>query len=260
ASYVSGGVDCSTVVALAGRARRAPLPTFTVHLDAPGFNETPRALVAARASGPEPVVVSCGPPHIPPAYPRPVPAAESPVPDPSCASLMPLAGGGRAGGYAVALAGDGADELFAGYPWFKADRLLGLLDWLPGVRPSQLLRRLYLKMTAPHIPWSNARRIQGLLGGHHAWVDLWGLVSLSRSRFYSAEMRDALADRIAYEDLDLDLARMRRWHPLNQDLYLGVKIHVPGLLLQAKGDRVAMQSSVETRYPFLDEEVIAFSA
>ncbi len=35
---------------------------------------------------------------------------------------------------------------------------------------------------------------------------------------------------------------------------------LPGLLLDAKGDRVAMNSSVETRYPFLDEDVIDFCA
>jgi asparagine synthase (glutamine-hydrolysing) len=35
---------------------------------------------------------------------------------------------------------------------------------------------------------------------------------------------------------------------------------LPGLLLASKGDRVAMNSSVETRYPFLDEEVFAFLA
>ena len=35
---------------------------------------------------------------------------------------------------------------------------------------------------------------------------------------------------------------------------------LPGLLLSSKGDRVAMNSSVETRYPFLDEEVFGFLA
>jgi asparagine synthase (glutamine-hydrolysing) len=37
-------------------------------------------------------------------------------------------------------------------------------------------------------------------------------------------------------------------------------VMLPGLLLASKGDRVAMHSSVETRYPFLDEEVFAFLA
>ena len=53
---------------------------------------------------------------------------------------------------------------------------------------------------------------------------------------------------------------MRRWHPLNRELCLSGRCHLPGLLLNAKGDRVAMHSSVETRYPFLDEEVFAFLA
>ena len=53
---------------------------------------------------------------------------------------------------------------------------------------------------------------------------------------------------------------MRRWHPLNRSLYLGYKVLLAGLLLNQKGDRVAMANSVEARYPFLDEDVIAFAS
>jgi asparagine synthase (glutamine-hydrolysing) len=60
--------------------------------------------------------------------------------------------------------------------------------------------------------------------------------------------------------LQLNLDRARRWHPLNRSLYVGARVHLAGLLLNAKGDRVAMHSSVETRYPFLDEDVFAFLA
>ena len=52
----------------------------------------------------------------------------------------------------------------------------------------------------------------------------------------------------------------RSWHPLNQSLYVGYKVMLAGLLIIAKGDRIAMNSSVETRYPFLDDDVIAFCA
>ena len=38
------------------------------------------------------------------------------------------------------------------------------------------------------------------------------------------------------------------------------RIHLAGHLMSSKGDRVAMNSSVETRYPFLDEEVFRFLA
>ena len=53
---------------------------------------------------------------------------------------------------------------------------------------------------------------------------------------------------------------LQRWHPLNRELALSARAHLVGLLLNAKGDRVAMNSSVETRYPFLDESVFAFLA
>src|SRR5688572_12686654 len=53
---------------------------------------------------------------------------------------------------------------------------------------------------------------------------------------------------------------MRRWHTLNQSAYWAARIHLPGHLLSLKGDRVGMRSSVETRYPFLDENVFAFLA
>jgi len=161
----------------------------------------------------------------------------------------------------VALTGEGADEWLAGYPWYKMHRLLGFLDVVPGLRLSQALRRAYLRLTgAPRFPWAVARRIEQAAGGPNAWLEIYGLMSLSRRRFYSAATWDALGDYIAYADLQLNQERMRRWHPLNRALYLGARIHLPGLLLNAKGDRVAMHSSVETRYPFLDEEVFDYLA
>src|SRR5262249_22133616 len=61
-------------------------------------------------------------------------------------------------------------------------------------------------------------------------------------------------------DLGLDVGRLRRWHPLHQSLYLGLRVHLAGLLLSLAGDRVTMHSSVEARYPFLDEDVMDFLA
>ena len=73
-------------------------------------------------------------------------------------------------------------------------------------------------------------------------------------------MKEKLAGHDAYSDLDVRADRIKRWHPLNQSLYAGYKIMLPGMLLLSKGDRIAMNASVETRYPYLDEDVIAFCA
>src|SRR4029079_2170880 len=90
--------------------------------------------------------------------------------------------------------------------------------------------------------------------------NIYGMYSLSKLRFFSREMWARLGDHLPYDDLKLNLDRARRWHPLNRSLYVGARVMLPGLLLAAKGDRVAMNSSVETRYPFLDEEVFDFLA
>ncbi len=96
------------------------------------------------------------------------------------------------------------------------------------------------------------------VGGHNGWLDVYGLMSLSKVRFYSPWMKEATAGLVPFEDLGLDAERMRRWRPLNRELCLSGRCHLPGLLLNAKGDRVAMANSVETRYPFLDVDVFTF--
>ena len=89
---------------------------------------------------------------------------------------------------------------------------------------------------------------------------MYEMLGQASSLLYSAEMRDRLGDHSAFDDLDLSNDRFNRWDPLNQSLYVGYKVLLAGLLLYGKGDRVAMHSSVETRYPLLDEDVISFCA
>jgi asparagine synthase (glutamine-hydrolysing) len=260
-SYLSGGVDSGTVVALASHVRGEPFPTFTIRIDDPELDETDLAAVAARHVGTEPVVVRCGADDVLANYPRLIEAADSPVIDTSCTALMLLAEEVHARGYKVALTGEGADEWLAGYPWYKVDRLLSYLDVIPGVRLSGAVRRAYLWLSGqPRFARSYLRRVYDVVGGHNPWLDIYGLVGLNKLRFFSPWLRAELAEHIPYADLDIPLERLRRWHPLNRALYFGIRIHLPGLLLNAKGDRVAMHSSVETRYPFLDEDVFAFLA
>ena len=64
-----------------------------------------------------------------------------------------------------------------------------------------------------------------------------------------------LGDHNPYLELEPDLPRMKRWHWINQSAYWAARIHLPGHLLSLKGDRPAMHSSVEGRYPFLDERL-----
>jgi asparagine synthase (glutamine-hydrolysing) len=260
-AYLSGGVDSSLVVALAAQIRGQSIPTFTISIQDPALNEKREADLVARHVGADPVVVPCGRNDVLETYPALIRAAEGPVIDTACAALLMLAREVHAHEYKVALTGEGADEWLAGYPWYKAHRLMGLLDFIPGLKLSQLCRRAYLRLSgAPRFPWSLASRNQEAVAGNNPWLDIYGLMSMSKLRLFSPRMLELCLADVPYEHLGLNLDRARRWHPLNRGLYLGARVMLPGLLLSCKGDRVAMNSSVETRYPFLDEDVFSFLA
>ncbi len=260
-SYLSGGVDSSIVVAMASHIRKSPIPCFTIQIKDPAFDEVNEARVVADHIGADPYVVPCGPQDVLNNYPRLIWSAEGPVIDTSCTALLMLAGEVHRQGFKVALTGEGSDEWLAGYPWYKVHKLFNAVDIIPGLPISRIARKAYLyAMRSPTISWDYLRRQENLLGGKNAWLDIYGLIGLSKLRFFNPDLLQTVNKRLPYEDLNLNFERMRKWHPLNRSLYVGARVHLPGLLLNAKGDRVAMHSSVETRYPFLDEEVFEFLA
>jgi asparagine synthase (glutamine-hydrolysing) len=260
-SYLSGGIDSSLVVAMAAKIRGKSIPTFTIQIMTPHLDETSQAAVVSRHIGATPVVVQVGDAEVLAHYPELIRAAEAPVIDTSCTALLMLARSVHQHGYKVALTGEGSDEWLAGYGWHKFHRLAGFLDIIPGLKLSQVLRRIVVRgMGAPPGAWDYVRRIQQVLGDHTAYQDIYGVVGVNRLRFYSEKTLTQLGDYLPYVDLEPDFARIRRWHPLNRSFYWAGRIHLPGQLLSLKGDRVAMNSSVETRYPFLDEEVFSFLA
>jgi asparagine synthase (glutamine-hydrolysing) len=260
-SYVSGGIDSSIVAAMAARIRGEPVPSFTVQIKAPRLDETRQAAVVSRHLGAEPIVVPVNDTDVVDAYPELIRAAEAPVIDTSSTAMLMMAREVHRRGYKVALTGEGSDEWLAGYVWYKVHRVFGLLDRIPGFPLGRAVRQLLYEITstAPDAR-RHIRAMRDSLGHHSAFQDFYSLLIAARFLFFDDDTLAALADHNPYLGLAPDLDRMRRWDPLNRGLYWAGRIHLAGHLLSLKGDRVAMRSSVETRYPFLDEDVFAFLA
>ena len=257
--YLSGGVDSAAVLAMASRIRGEPLPSFTMGFDDPKLDETSKAMAAARHIGSSPTVVKTSARAISDIYPKLITAADCPVVDTSCAALWSLAGEVHRQGYKVALTGEGADEALAGYFWFKINKFQRMWD-RGSFRPSRPGSRKFRNFMTQDQSLPELLHIDTMIGGPHAQSEMFSLISNSRAKFYSQALKDQLGDFTAYEDLPLNTERMGRWHSLNRSLYLGYKVMLPGLLLNHKGDRVAMANGVETRYPFLDEDLIKLCA
>lgn len=261
-AYLSGGVDSSMIVALASKLKGDSLTTYTVQISSPELDELSAASLSARHIGAKPPIVQqFSDADAVDTYPRLIEAAEAPVIDTSCAALLKLAAKVHDCGQKVVLTGEGADEWLVGYPWYKISKAMGYLDAIPGLPLSDLARRAFLRLNrVPMFPRDSRRRIEDAVAGPNAWIDSYGLLALSKLRFYGPGLQSLITDANPWADLGMPLERARKWHPLNRGIWVAARVTLAGLLLQAKGDRVAMHSSVEVRYPFLDEDVFDFLA
>jgi asparagine synthase (glutamine-hydrolysing) len=256
-SYISGGLDSTVILGLSSRQRGSAVPSFTIGLDNAGPDERSHARESARTLGSPLSTITMNRGDIVAAYPELIRAAEGPVMDSSAACLMRLARAVHDQGYRVVLTGEGADEALAGYAWFKSQKIRNAVSWGPMVPALKSARSVALASIGgtAHRP-----ELVGIRGTRPAQQDVYDFMGQARSVIYSSSLWDRLNGHSAFDDLDLTNDRFSRWHPLNQSLYVGYKVMLPGLLLLGKGDRVAMNSSVEARYPLLDEDVIAFCA
>lgn len=258
-AYLSGGVDSSTILALATQECRHPVRSFTVGLRGDsGFDEHTQAEETAERFGSPLTPVLMDRRDMADAYPALVRAAEGPVVDTSCACMTRLAEAVHNEGYKVVLTGEGADEALAGYGWFKLQKLHQATFWLlPRLRHA--LGRGGLRVAGRKYPRQRTP-FRALHGVRTAQQGAFEFVGSSRETLYSKDLWSALDDHSPFDDLDLTNDRIAHWHPLNQAIYVDYHTFLPGLLLSSKGDRAAMNSSVETRPPFLDEDVIEFCA
>src|ERR1700722_5497103 len=261
-SYLSGGVDSSVIAALACHVKGPAINTYTVRVDAPELDELDAASLVARHIGTKaPIVQEFRAEDALNTYPLLIHAAEAPVIDTSCAALLLLAQRVHGCGQKVVLTGEGADEWLMGDPWYKLAKIFGFLDVVPGLPLSARLLRGYFKLTrVPQFPAARRREVEESIGGPNAWIDAYGLLALSKLRFYAEPLREISLKHNPWTDLQIPLDRAKRWHPLNRGVWVAARVTLAGHLLQAKGDRIAMHSSVEVRYPFLDEDVFSFLA
>jgi asparagine synthase (glutamine-hydrolysing) len=257
-SYISGGLDSTVLLGFCSRHRGEPIPAFTIGLDKAGPDERAHSTEAARVLGSPLTTVTMDRSGIAGAFPDLIRAAEGPVLDTSCAALLRLAQSVHQQGYKVALTGEGADEALAGYVWYKTQKIRDSITHRLGPGSARLVR----KLLAASIAGRDIRLpAEAAIGGvRPAQQDLYELISLARPTLYSNDMWQRLGEHSPYDDLDITNANIMRWHPLNQSLYVGYKVMLAGLLMISKGDRIAMNASVESRYPFLDDDVISFCA
>lgn len=258
-ALLSGGLDSSAIVRGMTQAGPATVSTFTVGFEEASFDETTQAAIVAHRYGTDhhaerlqadvsTLLRTC------------VAHAEDPLADNSMIPFYLLAQMTRRH-VTVALSGDGADELLAGYATYRASRLAPWYRRIPRVVRQGIIGPMTQRLPVLHGKYnvaSLARRFVAAADRPFPWDHC------SWRRYLPAELRSRLYTSRFLQDLPGDplqpyvdaLDDAPDWlSPLEQQLHLDLRCHLPNDLL-AKVDRMSMAHSLEVRVPFLDWEVI----
>ncbi len=262
-ALLSGGLDSTAVVAIIGALINRPVRTFTVGFAGEGdkFNVDARyaALAAERLHTEHRAIAVRADAGLAALIPHLIYALDEPVAQPAIVQTAYVSALARAEGVPVLLSGDAGDELFAGYPAYRADRQLQryrrlpslvreavfnpIFEHLPGARFDRF-RKLAARSrlddsTLRYLSWMQLvalERLPGLLGAEHqalaagAYSALRGVIGplaeAPRTRYF--------ADRIAFTSLNL-------W--LDEDSNMRV-------------DKMSMAMSIESRAPLEDHHLV----
>ena len=260
---LSGGVDSSTVAALAVQSSSEAVKTFSISFAESSFDESAYARSVAKFLGTDHheerlsanlaanLVSEIG------AW------MDEPFSDPSLVPTYLLSRFTRKH-VTVALGGDGGDELFAGYPMYAGHRWAEIYQRVPAALRRRLIEPfvglLPVKTKNLSFDYKATRFVTGskfdAVARHHIWF----------GSFTPAEQEVLLSPEVLY-DTDSDIYRdaralfeacdspdlVTRMQSIDTRLYLAEDI-------LTKVDRASMAVSLEVRAPFLDPRVAEFAA
>jgi asparagine synthase (glutamine-hydrolysing) len=261
--FLSGGVDSTSIAALAARHKK-PLRTFSIGFVEESFDESPWAQLAAERLQTEHVSQKFSGQDCLDLIPAAVAQLDEPFADPSFLPTLLLSRFTRKH-VTVALAGDGGDELFAGYDPFLAHRPAALFAHVP--RPLRAgLQFLVHRLPASSRNMSLDFRLKQFLRGvdaapslrHASWIA--SLLPAEIRGLLHPDLRPLATEEVAFRQVLEDAARLGE-PPGSVDealRYYLTRYLADDILVKA--DRASMAASLELRAPYLDTAVVELAA
>jgi asparagine synthase (glutamine-hydrolysing) len=246
-TFCSGGIDSSLITAVASQLSCTQINTFSVGFDEVHYDESNYARLAAKACGTRHHELRIGQVRFAELLPKLIWHHDLPLHFANSVHIFAVSELARQR-VTVVLTGEGADELFGGYPRYSIPRITELLSTAPGAlrRPiAALLKKL---------PDHRLRRIGSMLR----------LPLDDALLFNSTGISAACVERVLGQPLgDACLAVRRRLVEAARQAHSNVYGAVADLDFETylvsilnRQDKMSMATSLEARVPFLDNAVI----
>ncbi len=261
-SYLSGGLDSSTITSLIRHYTNNPLKTFSVTFADKVYDEAAEQNEMVNYLGTGHHQVSCSYLDIAKAFPDVIWHTETPILRTAPTPLFLLSKLVRRNQYKVVLTGEGADEVLGGYDIFKEAKIRAFIN----AQPSSNLRPLLLKRLYPYLALSPTKSAEYAQKFFATDADINDLFYAHRPRWKTTSgthlffTEDVLkAGREVTSGLDSILGDLQELDYFNRAQYVECKVLLANYLLSSQGDRMGMANSVEGRFPFLDHRVVEFA-
>ena len=266
-AFLSGGLDSSAVVGLMADPsdNTMPVNTFSMGFADGSYNELPYAREVAQRFGTHHREGTVEP-DLEQLFHKLVVHLDEPFAD---VSLFPtyLVSQMAREHVTVALSGDGGDELFGGYDAYEAEKLARRMTRVVPRGAMPALAGLVALLPPSEKKKGFVNKLQRFMQGtaeapvsieHYRWMTF--LSPAAKRRLYSPSLQSALADSDVYRPVRDCLKAAGTDDLLNRQLYTDLSLYLADDIL-VKVDRMSMATSLETRAPFLDVDVmeLAFS-
>ena len=263
--FLSGGVDSSTVVALMSELAPGQVKTFSVTFAEKSFSEEAYSSLVARHFCTQHHVLRADESSLRDGLETMARTLDEPLADPAVIPTYLISRFARPH-IKVALSGEGADELFGGYPTYLGAQLVRYYLRLPG-----FLRRQFCSRMKSLLPVSSNAVPVGLFlrrflsyaekdpaERHQTWFGMFSPEELDQI-LPAAGAGQLPASRLALEPVERVIEGVHFEDDLAEALYLDFCLYLADDLL-VKVDRASMACSLELRTPFLDHRLIEFAA
>ncbi len=262
--FLSGGIDSSLNTALFSEGETKPVHSFSIGYDqayASYQSELPYARLMAKTIGTDHHEVIITEQDLLDFLPQMIHLQDEPIADPVCVPVYYVAKLAKSHGVTVCQVGEGADELFCGYPGWQ--RLL-TLQHLNELHVPKIFKQLGLKGLqalgkAQSFPYEWLHR--GTADQPVFWGGAEAFTHLQKIHLLSDRLKKQFHDYSSWEALKPIYLRYQlhapELSPLNWMSYLDLNLRLPELLLM-RVDKMCMGASLEARVPFLDHELVEF--
>jgi asparagine synthase (glutamine-hydrolysing) len=260
---LSGGIDSSAVALFAAQQYPGRIQSFSIGFEEPSFDESRYAQKIARLIGADHHHQVLSSQRMLEVIPDVIRLLDEPMAD---ASIIPtyLLSQMTAQFVKVALGGDGADELFAGYPTYQAHKLVTYYSVLP-YQIRELINRMAQRLPVSHRNISFDFKIKQFLKGMGVSSEirffLWmgAFLEQEKRQLFSPEAWEQLAYTNPFEDIIQYVRDSKLLKEFERILYLMMKLYLQDDIL-VKVDRASMAHSLEVRVPFLDYTFVEYVA